>query len=262
MAYAPYHDLKAAALEELRKALPTVSLLASRSGDVLAELKAAGYEWAPGLGLLEQELPPETPGLARFLLGGLIFGAYAQRLGGEHLMLPQRSRLFLAVSLGVESADTQLEDSLFESLKQFSNIKSDNIPWQPTFLPYLLHKAETPMGMLEEVAAMRKSGEVKDYRNWYTELMDDWTRNGRISNKTRADVEKIATAVRREVQHESVLPTVELKITVADALEQKPPGKLDLTPPLRAAWGWLLASIPGHRYRKLLTRAILADFEL
>ena len=74
-------------------------------------------------------------------------------------------------------------------------------------------------------------------------------------------MEKVATAVRRKVQHESELPTVELKITHADVLEYKPPGGVDLIPPLRAAWGWLLASISGTPYRKLLTRAILADSE-
>jgi hypothetical protein len=57
------------------------------------------------------------------------------------------------------------------------------------------------------------------------------------------------------------MPKVEVKATVADAIAHKPPRSVDFTPALQRLWGWTLASLPGNRYRKILTRAIIADHE-
>ena len=43
------------------------------------------------------------------------------------------------------------------------------------------------------------------------------------------------------------------------AAAAKIPGKVDLGPPLSALWGWGFALVPGQRYRKILTRAVVAD---
>ena len=67
--------------------------------DICNELSEAEYQWCPGLGELEGQLVGENKKLAQFLLGGLIFAAYAKKLGGEHMMQPKRTRLFLAAAL-------------------------------------------------------------------------------------------------------------------------------------------------------------------
>ena len=65
--------------------------------DILEELAAAEYRWSPSLGDLDRRIGTQQgKDLAKFLLGGLIFSAYAQVLNGQHIVQPKRSRLLLA----------------------------------------------------------------------------------------------------------------------------------------------------------------------
>jgi hypothetical protein len=203
----------------------------------------------------------EARRLAAFLLGGLIFGGYAQQMESEHFLQPKRSRLFLAVSLHAESARYSFEDALFAELKANANTPCEDLPWRPTFFPYLLDRVNKPTEILEEVIRLRNSAEVVDYRSWLKEVIVDWKNNGRIRQEKRNDVHAIAQRIGQVLGTIPSTPQVEVKMTVADAVALQPPGGIDLTPALNRLWGWFLASLPGNRYRKLLTRAIVRDHE-
>ncbi len=74
--FGPYHEVKAAALEELRKLYERGSGIRKRTAeDVLSELDASDYRWQPSLGSLDDELNSDEKKLAKYFLGGLIFGA-------------------------------------------------------------------------------------------------------------------------------------------------------------------------------------------
>lgn len=261
--YMPYHDVKIAALAELMKIYDGAHKIPRNMAyEILSELSAAEYEWSPNIGELQYALESETERqLAAFLLAGLVFGGYAQQMESEHLLQPKRSRLFLAVSLQAESAGHQLENMLFADLKNKANVVCEELPWLPTFFPYLLSKADTMVELVEEMVKLRRSAEVVDYRQWLKEVMQDWKHNGKISVEKKKDVQAIARGIDRVLGISSSIPKVEVKATVADAVAGKLPGSVDFSPPLQSLWGWALSSLPGMRYRKLLTRAIVADHE-
>ena len=259
--HAAYHEVKSAALEELKKlyegGAAGVDVHEARS--ILGELSASGYAWYPQLEDLALR-DDEERRLASFILGGLIFGAYAQRTGADHLMQPKRSRLFLALSLK-QKTSYAAEQYLFENLGQLVRRPTAEIPYTPTFFPLLLDRSTGPAELLKNALDLRGSSEAGDYRAWLREALRDFDANGRISIERAREVEKIASAIRRKVQGLSV-PTVEIKMTVADIAAVTPPGiAVDLTEPAKAAWGWFVEQLPGKRHRKLLARAIIADRE-
>jgi hypothetical protein len=153
--YGPYHEVKTAALDELLKLYKGPNKIKeSMASDIVKELSVVGYSWKPSIGLgsglnpsieyLENELLSETEKtLAAYLLGGLIFGGYAQQMEAEHILQPKRSRILLALSFGSESADYTLEDQLFDELKKRASTHYEDLPWMPTFFPYLLSKADS-----------------------------------------------------------------------------------------------------------------------
>src|ERR1700722_933552 len=118
-----YDEVKLAALAELAKLYDgTHRVSQALAEDILEELSAAEYEWSPSLyGLPHLPEPQNEKTLAAFLLGGLIFGGYAQRMEGDHVLQPKRSRLFLAVALGKDTTGHLIEENLFAELKSFSH---------------------------------------------------------------------------------------------------------------------------------------------
>ncbi len=259
-----YHEVKSAALTELEKIFNGEQKIPAETfGQVFMELSAAEYKWSPGLMELENKLKNhEEKMLADYILGGLIFGGYAQQMESEHLLQPKRSRIFLALSMQSPSAGYEIEKHLFEDLKNRTNSNVEDLPWLPTFFPYLLSKADTPEEILKEVVKLRNSSEVKDYRQWFDEVMNDWKNNGKISVEKRNDVKAIAKSVEYGLGNISRMPQVELKAKIAEVGMGMPiPGEVNFTPAIKGLWGWFLNSLPGKRYRKLLTRAIIADHE-
>lgn len=115
--YEAYGEVKRAALGEVAALYEGPRAIERGLADSIGrELSAADYRWNPSLGELESRLASdEERRIAKFMLGGLIFGGYAQILGGEHLLQPKRSRLFLAAALRAPSADHELEQALFAS---------------------------------------------------------------------------------------------------------------------------------------------------
>jgi hypothetical protein len=258
--YGTYHEVKRAAVAELEKLYAGGSGVdAQEAYNILGELSASGYAWYPHLGDLVLANEQEKR-LAAYILGGLIFGAYAQASGADHLMQPKRSRLFLALSLRRSTARTA-EEILFSKLGELLGRPVADVPYTPTFLPLLLAHASGPADVLGLALELRKSGEVRDYRSWLLAALTDFDANGRITIERTREVEAIERAIRRRLAG-LPLPSVEIKTTVAAiAGGALPAPGLDLGKPMAAAWGWLVSQIPGRRHRKLLTRAVIADRE-
>lgn len=262
--YGPYMQVKnevLAKLGELYSGPPRIS--ADMARDIVDELAAAEYRWQPHLGDLESKLPSDLERtLARFLLGGMIFAAYAQILEGDHIVQPKRSRLSLAVALGAPSAQYRFEEELFGELKARARASVTDMPWRPTFFPYLLEGAETPEAVLSHALVLRRSSEVREYRGWLRAALQRWSTHGEMTT-FKKDVAAILKAIDRATGKVSVAPKVELKVTVADvtkAAAGQPIGPgVDLTPTLQGFWGWFFPNLPGKRYRKLLTQAIVWD---
>jgi len=254
-----YMKVKNAAIDELKKLYTsgTKGVTAADAQNILGELTTSGYAWYPQLDGLQLQNETEER-LASFILGGLIFGGYAELAGSDHLMQPKRSRLFLALSLK-QSPAHHLEPDLFAKLGEVSGLKTADIPFTPTFFPMLLQTSANPAEVLANALKLRKSSEVKDYRVWLAEALTDFSKNGCIPLARTKEVEKIASAIHQKIQGSS-FPKVEIKTTIAD-IAKGPEVSLDLSEQAQSAWGWMISQLPGKRHRKLLTRAVIAQME-
>src|SRR5690606_38629380 len=94
-----YHEAKTAALNDLEKVFTGEQRIpAETSQQIFRELSVSDYKWSPSLDGLENKLQNfDEKLIADYLLGGLIFGGYAQQMESEHLLQPKRSRIFLAM---------------------------------------------------------------------------------------------------------------------------------------------------------------------
>jgi hypothetical protein len=259
--YDAYREVRGAALAELKKRFDKgeARVDAAEAHNILGELTASGYAWYPQLDDVVVRNDGERR-LAAFILGGLIFGTYAQRAGTDHLMQPKRSRLFLALSLEQKSSRAA-EEYLFKNLGALVGRPTDDVPYTPTFFPLLLGRSAGPAELLTNALELRQSSEVQDYREWLHAALTDFNTNGRIPIARAREVGRIATAIQGKLAGFPA-PRVEIKMTVTDVAAVKPPGiGVDLTAPAKAAWGWFVEQLPGKRHRKLLTRAIIADRE-
>lgn len=263
--YAAYHSIKNAALAQLRDVFagPQKIIKPELAQEVLAELSTSEYKWSPSLGGIELA-DDRLVKLSQFLLGGMIFCGYAQQLGSEHILQPKRSRLFLAVSLRTKSASFGFEEELFRELRARTNVRCVDLPWRPSLFPYLLSKANDPLEMLCIAAELRASSEVRDYRSWFAERIEEWDRDGKITFDAKKDVTAIATLYDYACGALSSIPKIEVKATIADvaaAAVGVPTTSVaaDMAAPLKRLVGWALSSVPGKRYRKLLSRALVED---
>lgn len=263
--YGPYMEIKSAALGELRKLYAGSKKISGQTArDIVSEMVAAEYHWAPHLGDLEEELSSDVEkNLARYFLGGLIFGAYAQILGGEHVVQPKRSRLFLAASFN-KPADQKFEEELFGELKSRGRSSVTELPWRPTFFPYLLSVSEAPEALLTCAMKLRQSNEVREYRDWMQAAVTNWERDGHLG-RVKKEMRMIIAAIDQRLTGNLPVPKVEIKVDVADVVAlgaglPNIPGQVDFAPTLSALWGWFFENLPGRRYRKLLIRAMASDY--
>ena len=249
VAYNQYQAVKSAALAEVLKLYASGHTSAEEEAArsrIDMELVAAGYAWYPDLGPLATPLSDDQRRLASFLLGGMVFGGYAQLMGAAHFMQPKRSRLFLALSLGM-SAEHTAEEHLFRALASTLDLPSAEVPFVPSFFPLLLHESSGPAELLDRAIAMRSAPEVVDYRAWLTAALADFSANGRIGLTYQRDVATIATRIRRRLDG-APWPDAQPSVTAVN---------VDLTKPMKAAWGWVVERLPGTRHHKLLSRALL-----
>lgn len=272
-----YKQSKASALQELQVSKPIPQQLAD---DILTEMEAFGYAWQPdfdGLG----SLTPDEQRLQSFLLGGLLFGGYAQQLSirhgtaeqqAEHILQPKRSRLFLAASLGDTGTTTTDEPSLLRRFKQLSQrlppdaMHAIELPPAPTFLPLLLrHDPSTPREVLELALEWRKKPSVRAFRDWYRDIEIDLHRRyypadlekelrqlqTDISRELGRTIEKSVTVSAKVGASLKIAPKPEAGVEAGVGLErQVEPGRI----------GWFFQSLlPGYSYRKLFVRMVIAQ---
>jgi hypothetical protein len=188
--YMPYEEIKKGALLNLASIdLAALDPIMS----VLSELDAFRYEWNP---LLDVPGDPELddvrpkfanlsgPSLltARFLLGGFIFGGFAQASRTTHYIQPKRSRFFLGLTAAPEKIRTLAHDEeagIFETAQ--ASLKGGKATvWRtepiPPVLPYLLaqvSKTATPRDLLDRALEFRLSSEGRKYRELVSRIRAD-----------------------------------------------------------------------------------------
>jgi hypothetical protein len=234
-------------------------IAAGEANSILGELSTAGYTWYPYIPDIPFYSDAERQ-LGGYILAGLIFGGYAQLAGADHLMQPKRSRLFLATPLRAYGPRSE-EDHLFDTLNQLPALKTAEIPFTPTFFPMLLHQSSNPRQLLAVALQLRNTSEVREYREWLQNVLDDFGSNGRISVKVTQEVNAILQAVRRRSEAFK-FPNIEFKTTVSGLVgTAEAELSVDLAELAASAWGWFVEQLPGRRYRKLLSRAIVLENE-
>jgi hypothetical protein len=273
---AAYSECKDAALKVLSDMRKTKNGLVSQGAfeDILAELSALDYRWDPSLtgAGVRLEVPDGRERMvASYLLGGVLFSSYAQKLGGDHVVQAKRARALLASGLQAERATVELESQLFEDLRalvqssdELSGMRAGTVPWTPTFLPYLLSftKNPTPQAILNLAMELRLSDEIIDYRAWLDQVYADFEQDGKISTKTRKNLNKVKQGVlKRTGDAEPQAPTVAVEVTAEVVVNPLSALKLNLTPYLAMLGEYFVAPLGKQRYRRLLVRALAAQKE-
>ncbi len=265
--YDIYSKVKAAAEEQLAVLYGPggYSPTADEADKILGELATSGYTWYPdipgfergnALSIEQQRDFERARQLAGYILAGLIFGAYAAKAGVDHLMQPKRSSLFLATSFKKYGPRSE-EQNLFDEFNNLPSIKKAEIPFTPTFFPLLLRDSKNPQEMIAKALKLRKSSEIREYRDWLRAVLNDFSRNGAISMEVTSEVQSILDGVRRksEAFH---FPKIEFTWKI---LELAPELSIEINQALEVPWGWFVERLPGKRYRKLLGRALIVDYE-
>ncbi|MFF9120456.1 hypothetical protein ACF09Y_33605 [Streptomyces massasporeus] len=203
--YSAYTTSKTAALEILRHRTGegSTALLPPRlQDDLTEELSALEYHWNPSLGPLENVYEGAAKTAAAFLLGTLVFSAYAQQTGAPHVMSPKRSRLFAASAMSAPRGGYEREVGLYSELnRRFQGAgegwRDQELPWTPSFLPLLLQDIDPyrvgPLDVLEMAFDLREKKAVKEYRR---------ARAGALADDVDAFAEltKLADAMTKELR--------------------------------------------------------------
>ena len=198
-----YRQIKRNSLVTLAR-YKTSKLGKSDLEDVAQELDAFGWEWSPDLeGMRVSE---KRRAVAQFLLGGLIFGSYAQASGTEHVLQSKRSRLFLGLSIpdGTKrpwayERERELFEKLREACKTEKHIRYEELPAAPSVVPYLLTRRPTPAtpkDLLEKALEFRDGPEGEPYVRWWNELHAHLGM-GHINRKAEQDIHRIAAEMNR-----------------------------------------------------------------
>jgi hypothetical protein len=210
-----YETIKADGLQKLRTfdATRLPKKLVDNLGN---ELLAVGYSWVPELDGLSVD--PTDQEVASFILGGLIFGGYAQASGSDHLLQNQRAAMFVALSGTNGPSMTRgikKERELFAALNKLTNqdeqfrVEQEEAP--PTVLHHLLsHGIDNTRRLLEEALKLRDSSAGQRYRLWHTQLRNAW-RLGHCDTNAEAELKAVAEELTRRL---SGKPLVLTKLTV------------------------------------------------
>jgi hypothetical protein len=263
----PYTEAKSAALEQVKELFDTTSALSDElAREINRHLSVFEYEWNPNvsqLGIADEQ----QQRLAAFLVGGLVFGAYAQQTGAPHVLQPKRSRLFAAVSLRSENATDAFESNLFRDLAKVVRATGGAFTEMPTlsFVPFLLKRGsagETASDVLGRALAFRSLPAVREYRAQLAELFAEWANEGTISQGTRKSVKRLTDRVARELGI-SADELVGAKLNAAQIGTGGLPveASVDLGKASKRLWGWVSPGLINRGSRKLLTDATTAQSE-
>jgi hypothetical protein len=231
----------------------------SIADDLREDMSALEHKWKPDLSPLGVVQDEDLPVL-RFLYGATLFGVFAQMAGVGHVFQPRRSKALLAACLHADVDLAEDEERLYKKLAQVMGKSAGSadctaeLDGLPPFLPYLLSKnPKCPADLLGQALEMRKTGMIKDYRDWRKGLIDDWREKGVIRAQYRKELAAIARRVKREMST-SAESNIELKVSLTGL---DPSWKV----PVDQIWGWISRQLPGRRYMKILTRLAFAQAE-
>ena len=154
------------------------------------EFQAVGYQWFPQP---DAQFTGSDRVLGTLLLGGLIFGGYAQISGSDHVLQVSRGKLLLELT---QPDDAPLwtgkqEASLFSRLNELAardvRLSSRDIQLPPTILPFLVHQgAASPRHLLDQAIALRESDrDFIAYRRWHGELREAWAKGTHDEDRER-----------------------------------------------------------------------------
>jgi hypothetical protein len=152
---------------------------------MLMETAVFGYDWKPDLAVPDSSDPevaaatskltaldgPRLP-IAQFLLGGLIFGGFAQASQTRHYIQPKRSRLFLGVTAAqdkVSPLSAQAEDEIFTAAEvalRGGKVEFRRAATLPPVLPYLLASNPAPQRPEDLLAKALEFPTTPDGRNY------------------------------------------------------------------------------------------------
>ena len=197
-----YRSLKERATNQLEETLDLARIPAQRRAEIASEsaveLEAVGYDWFPDAG----DKFKDDRVFGSMLLGGLIFGGYAQMTGSDHVLQPSREALLIEA---MQPEDAPLwgagqEAKLFARLNAIvakdPRLSSASRELPPTVLPYLVDQRPTSSkDLLDKALALRDSdGDFKAYREWHRKLRAAW----KMGTHSEAD-EKAVIDVTREL---------------------------------------------------------------
>jgi hypothetical protein len=251
--------------------------------DVNMELRAFAHEWFPELGDLAFD-GEDRVRVAGFLLGGLIFGAYADASDSEHVLQNKRSRIFTALTRPNRrrgEVQYEHEDELFQELveacRRSGMVRVDEIPPIPSILPWLLLGSrtapQTTEDLLKRALDLRESKNGVAYRGWFSGLREK-LRLGQYADNERADIEAVRKEIihRLNAQHPKWSVPIELDVKIKPELsvaagaaavalgevgiKVKEPVRLSIPDWVR---NWILDALPFQRHRKLLLRSALGQ---
>jgi hypothetical protein len=206
-----------------------------------------------------------------YLYVALLFARYAAQLSdrtgpGTQILSPGQSRIFIATAAyeRVKGPKPLPEGAVFGNIEDIINESRPGYErtWrsdQLHFLPYLLaledkkgnRKIRTPADLFREALALRKRGDVSDYRNRLKKAQtrleagnddSDWSEE--LLHAKNAVQAALNVKQRTTVLHLDIVPPR------AGADHEVDPS------PLR---NWLLSAWPGKRYRRVLPHLVRAQ---
>jgi hypothetical protein len=203
-------EVRKAAVDKL-KALHLQAIPERDVMDVVGEMTAYVYDWQPDLLDLDLRDGP-TRRVAQFLLGGLIFGWYAEASETDHLIQQKRSRLFAALTKpgdGKKYLAREQEAALFEELRRavrrcgFCLGQRDT--GESTVLPYILlgsgQRPGNTQEVLDRILKLRDSGLGRSYRAWFGDLRESLSR-GRYAIGAKRDIDKVRAELDQRLRGE------------------------------------------------------------
>jgi hypothetical protein len=296
-----YMEAKQGALEQLAKRASSGRLISDvATRDILTALTEIEYRWEPDLQGLEDELRKDQDQVrvARFLLGVLLFGGYAQQSGAPHTLSPRRSKLIAEAGLRIKESSQTAEDELYDELgRRFRDAgegwRDEELPWTPTFLPFMLERLDDPYRqgpdtLLKEAVKLRNSEAIQEYRKLRADVLAPDN-----SEKQQEARRKLKEAAGRVSQHlgtdwqalgrtrhflVGVFPKA-IGAAAGGALGAALGGPIGapigagvgglagvvgeeaLKPVHARLWGWVIDRLPYRSASKLLTRSILDDYK-
>jgi hypothetical protein len=224
---AAYRGIKEAALEKLSSVIPTLPAGASLDRD--RELLAFGNFWNPGLGSVQ--VAPEARSAAQFVLGGLVFGEYAQRGGADHLLQCKRLGLMSTPQRHDAKPKTDFaaeEAALFAEITRIANRNELSFTDQEALPNVLLHliaeKERSPRAILDAALRLRETDEGLAYRDLNRRLRQAWS-VGRRDGTLQAELNRVAVELGRRLSGKPMHITA---VSIGGTLEVAGGPKADL----------------------------------